>query len=72
MIMSFTNLNLSNIKHHRVDNEHTLCFGNLSIGTDDSNLFEVEGTIKNNIHIITTEPGSDIKIKKVCATNTDL
>ena len=63
--MSFTNLNFSNIKHHRVDNEHTLCFGNLSIGTDDSNLFEVEGTIKNNIHIITTEPGSDIKIKNL-------
>lgn len=63
--MSFTNLDLSNIKHHRVDNEHTLCFCNLSIGTDDSNLFEVEGNIKNNIHIITTDPGSDFKIKNL-------
>ena len=63
--MSFTNLELSDIKHHGVDNEHTLCFGNLSIGSDEANLFEVEGNIKNNIHIITTDPSSDLKIKNL-------
>jgi hypothetical protein len=63
--MSKVNTILNNLKHFPVDNENSICFGELSVNIEDLDTFQIPGNIKSDSHIILTNSQSDIILKNV-------
>ena len=63
--MSKVNTILNNLKHFPVDQETSICFGELSVNIEDLDTFQIDGNIKSDSHIILTNSQSDKIFKDI-------
>ena len=63
--MSKVNTILNNLKHFPVDQETSICFGELSVNIEDLDTFQIPGNIKSDSHIILTNSHSDTVFKDI-------
>ena len=61
--MTTANINISNLKHHQFDDNHTLLFGEISSIVKKAESINIPGNIKSNSHIVLAKSDSDYLFK---------